>query len=232
MYSLFPSLKKHRGFSLIEMAIVLMILGLIGSASLSFLGHLCKTKPIKETQKKQKILMAILAQHKKQYGYLPCPTIPGTKGKNKASCPGATLGIVPYGELGLGKEDAMDAYHRYFTYGIVSRETNQPRGPRNAPSPKLTKQFEIVAFSSTNPVPETRTADVILLSHGKNGHGAYLENGEKLCSLEIVGRHEHMNANDSLTFVDHPTSFTDHTYHDDQLLAETQDTIEIKYAIL
>lgn len=229
MCSLFSDLKNTRGFSLVEMAIVLLILGVVSSVSLSFLGNLRSTTNLKETLKKQKILMTILARHKKKYGHFPCPGRPDSQGKSRSNCPGMTLGIIPYADLGLSRQDAMDGYHHYFTYGLANPGALQPRGPRYPPSSIPLQRFEILTYTPIDQSPERRFADVILLSHGKNRYGAYQENGQRLPSRGVIGPHEYVNADDTPIFVDHPISHVDYTYHDDLLVAEALENIEAKY---
>ncbi len=229
MRPLFSGLKNKRGFTLIEMTIVLMIVGIISSVSISFLGHFRLTTDIKETRKKQQILMAILAHYKKKYGHLPCPGTPYLKGKSRISCPGITLGIIPYIDLGLSRKDAMDAYSHYFTYGLANPEITKPRGPRHLPQISVAPHFEILTYAQIDHPPEERFADVVILSHGKNGHGAYLENGGRLQSKGPVGRHEYVNADDSPRLIDFPISHTGPHYHDDLLVAESLENMEPKY---
>jgi len=229
MRSIFSILEKEKGFTLIEISIVLIILGIITNFSLSFFKTFHESRLLHETQTKQHMLLRVLAHYKKKNGYLPCPATPELQGNSNPSCPGITTGIIPYQTLGLSKKDVFDAYHHYFTYGLATPQDSPRKGPRHPPSISMEQKFKIISYTSSERAPESRTADILLLSHGKNGHGAYMENGTRLVSIGKVGPYEHVNADETLTFIDFPISLQESLYHDDILIAESIENVEAKY---
>ena len=119
--------RKLQGFSLIEMAIVLSIVGLVFAGFLTGIGSFNHSSNTKESQKN-------LADIKKQtlnFGvinkYLPCPDSDGDGLENRATQTGTlgsvercsvTVGGVPYLDLGLEESDAEDGWSNSIRYAV------------------------------------------------------------------------------------------------------------------
>lgn len=104
--------KKNRGFTLIEIAVVVMIIGLIAGSILGPLSERVRLQNISETEEQlaeiKKAILGFVAAH----GYLPCPSEPGSNGAEER---GAGVGVpnalntpclsndgfVPFRTLGL-----------------------------------------------------------------------------------------------------------------------------------
>jgi prepilin-type N-terminal cleavage/methylation domain-containing protein len=118
------------GFTLIEIAIVLVVVGLIASTSLSFLGRVGDGRKQSETNVKiaeiERALMGFVIQN----GCVPCPAdataltnrgqqIPNTTPCDAAGCTNAT-GVVPWVTLGLSEDVATDGWNRLMTFSIAN----------------------------------------------------------------------------------------------------------------
>jgi prepilin-type N-terminal cleavage/methylation domain-containing protein len=133
------------GFTLLEMAMVLAIIGLILGAAISATTVLMKSSKISTTQTKENTIKAALINFIAVNNRLPCPAdptgvlaAPGVEVINTATTPkscnvntSVTLstatapaypvytGVVPWASLGLTQEGATDAYFHFFTYLVA-----------------------------------------------------------------------------------------------------------------
>lgn len=65
--------KNHAGFSLIELAIVLIIVGIFVGGSLAFFGAMVSGAQERTVKERLKTLQVALQSHVERFGYLPCP---------------------------------------------------------------------------------------------------------------------------------------------------------------
>ena len=169
-----PLLKNHhKGFTLIEMAIVLIILTLVVGSALVPLGAQIEQRQRAETQRTLDEIKEALIGYTLANGVLPCPSnlsagIPD--GTASASCTTSIIatGYIPWVTLGVNNHDAWGNLIRYavdtkftttFTLlitGSITIKTHNPDG--STPS-----------ISSNIPA--------VVLSLGKNGYGAMSASG-------------------------------------------------------
>jgi len=120
------SFKNHMcaGFSLIEVAIVLIIMGIVVGATMPSILRYREQAAIRETKERQELIVQAVAAFAIVNNQLPCPADPSQplseRGVSRASCmDNASLkGIVPYRELGLSEAQAKDGFNRYMIYVI------------------------------------------------------------------------------------------------------------------
>jgi len=179
------------GFTLIEMAIVLVVIGLILSGGIVAVTPIIENTKITETNGKLDRVEQALVLYVIRYGCLPCPALAtdnaltvATAGQSRAggavyvppaSCNAAVCdnaqGVVPWFNLGISENDASDAFGTRFSYAITSAAA----APGNL---QATDGMERVG-STTYPVgalqvqnngntPLTTTAAYVLISHGPN----------------------------------------------------------------
>lgn len=125
---------KQSGFTLIEMSIVVLILGLITGAFFTFLKQKREQDAYKITVERQQKIATALSEYAQLRYRLPCPGRPNPPGGSEVlgdprppanSCTGISsrMGIVPFRALGLSIDDALDGYGNPFTYVVDAKAT-------------------------------------------------------------------------------------------------------------
>ena len=150
--------KSEQGFTLIELAIVLVIIGLLAAAFLSTLGSRIETTRRAEAKKEMEVIKQAL------YGYamsqpnphLPCPDCrnatmcptvtstninDGIEDRNGAVCAaGNTPGSIPWKTLGLGSGDPWGDRYTYWVSSSAADTAGFALGP---PGPAMTNKATI-----------------------------------------------------------------------------------------
>ena len=204
------SLVLMKGFTLIELAVVLVIVGiLLGGFIGTFAERIDTTRYANTEQKLEEIRQVLIAYAFSQGDevYLPCPDADmppnGLEDRDGAGVCDATSGTLPWRTLGVGHEDAWGARFGYW----VSTEYSSVSG------------FLLDAGDAGggNSAIETRVGNVnsnivenavaIVFSYGKNGLGSVGIDGVSRAALPALGNghdDEIENDNGDLLFMSHP----------------------------
>ena len=125
MQTLMPNRKHLAGFSLVELAIVILIAGILLSAGLSLLSVKLEAAKLDVTQKHQEAVKQALINYLGKYRRLPCPTTVANGGAPAPPPPCTSpsgkpsySGIVPYYELGLDRAAVLDGWENFITYVV------------------------------------------------------------------------------------------------------------------
>ena len=212
-------LRRHRGFTLVELAIVIAIMGLLLGAFLAPLRAQIDAARVRETERMLDEVREALIGYTIIHGALPCPDIvaDGIDGAAPATCTGPTLeGILPFQVLGVPRADAWGRLLRYrITEEFSNRSlTGQPPGAGRL---DLTDSGDITVLTrgddpGTGGTTElkhqsvatalTRTAPALVLSTGPNGLGGIgAETGTPLASPSGGAADETENSDGDATFV-------------------------------
>lgn len=123
--------RKHlqQGFTLVEMAIVVLIAGLVVGSVFSFMSVQQDQQKQQITLDRQKKISLAMASFAQSNNRLPCPASwnvesdDATYGNALAACGTDALrkGIVPFRTLGLTVSDIVDGYNHPFTYVVAAR---------------------------------------------------------------------------------------------------------------
>lgn len=221
------SMTPNRGFTLLEMAVVLMIIGLLLGGLIPTLSAQRESQQINETRKQMDDIQQALFGYALAHGRLPCPaqatlatgatdagneaTIANScacktptgsdntiadSSASKVACPESTVtGVLPWATLGINE---TDAWGRRYTYRVTHRFADQIIPSTTDCTPAIAVAPTASSFALCSPgVPNvlatsggvTVATDVpaVIVSHGKNGCGAYLSTGSPISPLIDVG---------------------------------------------
>jgi prepilin-type N-terminal cleavage/methylation domain-containing protein len=206
--------RRHsHGFTLVELAVALAIIGLLIGMLVVPLGTQVDQQRIGDTQRQANLAIEAVLGFAVTNGRLPCPATPGTANtvagagtESRVAGPPATCalteGVLPWNDLGLPE---ADAWGRRFTYRVTPAMADDPTGGLQA----------TFALSDTGSVTITSGGVTIasgvaavVVSHGKNGLGAYQTTGAQLTG---AAGDELENADADGTFVSrtHDPAFDD-----------------------
>jgi len=213
------------GFSIVELAITLVIFGAIAGMSLTLGYRWFDQERFNATELNIKTIEMALDEYRKRNNRLPCPADIalttasanyGVEANNPGTCTGGGIvastttsanivfGAVPANALGIGKNLMQDNWGRLFVYYVDRRLTvEESLDERNAGyiDPTSTTIGDITIQDATGANRTTRAAYAIL-SFGENGHGGYIphsgtrfDGGDGIAALEV----ENCNCNDAAT---------------------------------
>jgi prepilin-type N-terminal cleavage/methylation domain-containing protein len=195
-------MKRSRGFTLIELAISLAIVGLLLTMFIVPLGTQFDQRRISDTQKQLDLITESILGFAVANGRLPCPatattanTVAGAGTENRAAgaCVSAN-GVLPWATLGLPE---TDPWGRRFTYRVRLIMADDPAGGLQS-SFTLTDDGDIIVKSTSGGVIVASNVAAVIVSHGKNGLGAYQPTGVQLAG---AASDELENANGDVNFV-------------------------------
>jgi prepilin-type N-terminal cleavage/methylation domain-containing protein len=218
MHNLTPAhlADKQIGFTLVEMAIVLMILALLLGGLLPTLSGQVEQRRISETNKQLDEIKEALIGFAISNGRLPCPangtiaTGQSGAGMEVASCTTSATagGVLPWATLGVSE---TDAWGRRFTYRVTpdfadAVGTSTYGGCTPSPTPTqssfaLCSSGNLTVLSKSSGGSNIATnVPAVVVSHGTNGYGAYTTAGS---TLPGASGDESENANNDNNFVSH-----------------------------
>lgn len=203
---------RARGFTLIELAVVIGIVALLLGALLVPLATQIQGRNIKETRESLALIKEALIGYAMTQGRLPCPdtgVVPD--GLENAPCgvwPQSTEGFLPFLDLGV---PATDAWGRVFRYAVASEFTYQTSPGAPAATSQLdlgdaNSPFGFINVETRGDDPSAggggETKETILLSDrapaavmsvGPNGSGGTWLNSAGTLPPTAAGTHERDN---------------------------------------
>ncbi|MCR4303058.1 MAG: type II secretion system GspH family protein [Gallionella sp.] len=172
--------QRQTGFTLVEMAIVLMIVGLLLGGLLVPLSAQMEQRNITETRKSLDEIQQALIGFAIINGRLPCPadgtipTIPGVSNGVGVENPSCLVnnngGVLPWVTLGVSE---TDAWGRRFTYRVTPVFATAGTPFQLSSSPNL----DVGLTTSSTDTSVATDVPAVVVSHGLNGLGAYTPAG-------------------------------------------------------
>ena len=175
--------KPMQAFTLVEMAIVLVIVGLLLGGMLAPLSAQMEQRRVADTARALEEARDALAGFAARNGYLPCPAISASNGLEDrigTRCAnGRRLGFLPWATLGVPKLDAWQHLYLYsvtpaFSDSGVPFRLNTPRDITVASRDAV---GTLVPASAQNDIP------AVVLSQGRNGFGAFSDVGVQAADM-------------------------------------------------
>lgn len=177
----FSSSARNRGFSLLELSVVLVIIALLLGGLLVPLGAQVEQRQYAETEKQLLEIKEALMGFAVSNRYLPCPAVSSANGvedRTGTSCNGGKrVGFLPWVTLGVKPSDSWGNLFRYsvtpaFT---VSDPANLFTLDEASDATWITIRTRNSSGAVDLSIPDGIPAAV--LSHGKNGYGATSDTG-------------------------------------------------------
>jgi prepilin-type N-terminal cleavage/methylation domain-containing protein len=223
---------SNAGFSLIELAIVLVILGIMGGMALPLLTAHITRSAIAKTRAHQDYALNAIAAFVEKHHRFPCPAEPHILGSHFGVAPEAcrmdkAKGILPFKTLGISEIYAHDGFKRLMTYVVEPELSKRQINLHEEAGGLITvKTHEGISVLVSPKAAEKNPnyVAIVLISHGESGIGSYLGKGSpgQLISHPI-SPHKQENCNANFVFIEGGDS-------DDMIRWESRDQF-LKYYV-
>ena len=185
-------MSKNKGFSLIELAVALAIIALLIAGALLPLSTQLDVRNRADTQRSMDSIREAIMGFAQANGRLPCAAngtiAAGGANAGQEACP-STSGVVPWAALGVPETDGWGRRFSYWVSPIFSDAVGTTFGCTPVPAPTQSS-FALcsqgaLTVNTRNENTHVATAlgsllPAVIISHGKNGGGAYTPSGALL----------------------------------------------------
>jgi prepilin-type N-terminal cleavage/methylation domain-containing protein len=162
--------RRQSGFTLVEIAIVLLIVGLMIGGVIAPLGAQLDQKKVSDTRRAMEDAREALFGFALRNGYLPCPAISATNGLEDRVGSACTkrYGYLPWSTLGVAR---LDGWNRLIGYSVTPGFSDSVilftlKTPRDITVATRDSSGQLVPATAANDIPAA------LISFGRNGYGA------------------------------------------------------------
>ena len=199
----------NKAFTILEMSVVMAIIAVLISSGLTMVTSSLEKERVKITNERLAAVQSAITRYAQQFKLLPCPAggdlavshaeFGRGMGTNTGTCTATDLisiaataggniviGTVPTAELGIEPIFMLDGWNRKITYVVDERLT------LNSNYIGATVGNIIIQGEMAPPNISDKSA-VAIISHGKNGHGAWRLKGTKTVSVATPGTVETSN---------------------------------------
>lgn len=170
---------KVKAFSLFEIGLALLIIGIIGSQVVPMIKNTLLLKKNEITKRNQETLLQSIAAYTKRHHRLPFASLPALNGSEEK---GRSIGIPPYQTLGLEERTAKDGFGHYMTYamnttlGYTTFIVNKDEDDNSFCTIEDASSRTLTLTNQT--IPGSDYIAVLLVAH-RNGEGSYMKNGNR-----------------------------------------------------
>ena len=178
------TLLGSRGFTLVELAVVVAVIALLLGSILVPLTTQVAQRNISQTQRELEGIREALIGFAMVNRYLPCPAVSDSNGTAKATCATAmdATGYLPWITLGVSRTDAWGKMYRYsvapefansampfgFSTTLANAKTVQTRDGAGTPTPLATGIIAVVLSYGANNWGRTVDLNDIIDGSGTN----------------------------------------------------------------
>ena len=182
---------RQSGFTLVEIAIVLLIVGLMLGGMIAPLQSQLEQRHVSETQRTMDEAREALIGYAMRNGYLPCPAVSafdGREDRTDSSC-NKRYGYLPWTTLGLSR---LDGWGRVLGYSVTPAFANSTSffnmtTPRDITIATRGMDGQLVQITETNDIP------AVIISFGRNGYGATSDQNTRLADAGVNNSDEKTN---------------------------------------
>lgn len=209
---------RARGFSLVELSIVVLVIGIVLTMGIGAWTANLENQAHAATAQRQATIKEALTGYLRRNSRLPCPdtdfTAPdgienrATPGDPTTAC-SAAFGVLPYVTLGLARDAVRDGWGNFFSYHVSNTNiTAASSGNWSANTdwtrsawfrPGNTGLITVNERSGATVTPIATSIVTVVVSHGRNGRGAYTIGGTRN-TLPAVGTDEENNTDGNTTY--------------------------------
>ncbi len=202
-----PAGRGQEGFTLVELAIVMAVAGILLAGAMKLLGGQLDQSRLKATRDRLRMAYDALTAFYVAHAYLPCPadgalaSSDANYGRAQPETSGACTGVaathrvLPWRTLGLQEALSFDGWQQRLTYQVSAPLTTAgAAGPGD-----LSIRDGAASVAGTTEL--TAQAAFVVISHGENGLGAWLPSGQRKTTASISA-HEAENTDGAAPFVD------------------------------
>jgi prepilin-type N-terminal cleavage/methylation domain-containing protein len=165
--------RRQSGFTLVEIAIVLLIVGLLLGGMLAPLSSQMEQRRVTDTTRAMEEAREALFGFALRNGYLPCPAISSSNGleDRTGNVCNKRYGFLPWATLGVSR---LDGWNRLMAYTVTPAFADSLtlftlRTPRDVTIGTRSNSGQLVPASAINDIPAA------IISFGRNGYGATSE---------------------------------------------------------
>lgn len=184
-------LRSQHGFTLVEIAIVLLIVGLLIGGMIAPLSAQLDQKKTTDTRLAMDEAREALFGFALRNGYLPCPAISASNGledRTGSAC-NKRYGLLPWATLGVGR---LDGWNRVLGYTVTPAFSDSVvlftlKTPRDITIATRDASGRLQPLTESNDIPAA------LISFGKNGYGAYSDQNIRLADIGAGNDDEKLN---------------------------------------
>lgn len=192
-------MKEYRGFSLIELAIVLVIVTLLVGGLVGPLAAQVQARRAAETERTlaeaRDAVTGYAMTHRSATGrpYLPCPDVDGDGREDRVGkkCR-ATAGYFPWVDLASAAQDAWGNRLRYAVEPDLANAASGFSAATALPNPPESGWKQVASTSGCAIVDVAAGVPFVLISHGPNGWGARSVSGSTLAAPGSADEQENL----------------------------------------
>lgn len=189
------NLKTSSGFTLIELAISLVIIGFLLGATILPLLTLQEQNTFSDSRRQLGEIREALIGYGVTHGHLPCPAISNVNGgedRNAATgaC-NARVGGLPWAELGFPKLDNWGHLYRYSVSNNFSNSANMI-------SLASLGDITVAARDGSGATSNILNIPVVVMSYGSRASWAFQDNGTQIADTSLTNVDEDVNGNTPL----------------------------------
>lgn len=162
--------RRQSGFTLVEIAIVLLIVGLMIGGILGPLFSQLEQRRVSDTKRTMEEAREALYGFALRNGYLPCPAISSINGleDRTGNLCNKRYGFLPWATLGVSR---LDGWNRLMAYSVTPAFADST----NLFTLRTLRDITVVTRATNGQlVPATDIGDIpaVIVSFGRNGYGA------------------------------------------------------------